>query len=100
MNESRKQWVRAAYDKLDVNKDGRVTIEDVAKIYNASMHPDVVQRRKSEEDIFREFMMQWDTQNKDGIVTFDEFCEYYEGVSCSVDSDDYFGTMMKNAWKL
>lgn len=30
LNESRKKWIRAAYDKLDVNKDGRVTLEDIA----------------------------------------------------------------------
>lgn len=100
MNENRRAWVRKAYNKLDVNKDGRVTLEDVAKIYDASCHPDVVQRRKTEEDVFREFMTQWDTREKDGIVTFEEFCDYFEGVSCSVDSDDYFATMMKNAWKL
>ena len=45
-------------------------------------------------------MSQWDTQEADGIVTFDEFCDYYEGVSCSIDRDDYFELMMKRAWKL
>mmetsp|Transcript_30481 Transcript_30481/g.40551 ORF Transcript_30481/g.40551 Transcript_30481/m.40551 type:complete len:340 (-) Transcript_30481:521-1540(-) len=30
MNDARKVWVRAAYDKLDVTKDGRVTLEDIA----------------------------------------------------------------------
>lgn len=30
MNEGRKACVRAAYEKLDVNKDGQVTIKDVA----------------------------------------------------------------------
>ena len=30
-----------AYDKLDVNKDGKVTLEDIAKLYDASYHPDV-----------------------------------------------------------
>jgi hypothetical protein len=30
MNETRKASLRAAYDKLDVNKDGRVTLGDVA----------------------------------------------------------------------
>ena len=45
-------------------------------------------------------MSQWDTQQADGIVTLDEFYEYYEGVSCSIDRDDYFELMMKQAWKL
>lgn len=42
----------------------------------------------------------WDTQLADGIVTFDEFCDYYRDVSASIDSDDYFVEMMKSAWKI
>lgn len=100
LNDSRKTWVRAAYDKLDVNKDGLVKLDDIAQIYDASQHPDVIDGKKSPEEIFKEFMSAWDTQDKDGIVTFDEFCDYYSGVSASVDRDDYFEFMMKQAWKL
>lgn len=100
MNDARKIWVRAAYDKLDVTKDGRVTLEDIAQIYDASEHPEVKEGKKTPDQIFAEFMSQWDTQEADGIVTFDEFCDYYEGVSCSIDRDDYFEVMMKSAWKL
>ena len=42
----------------------------------------------------------WDTQQKDGIVTFEEFCDYYADVSASIDDDDYFAEMMVGAWKL
>ena len=100
MNESRKALVRAAYNKLDANKDGRVTIKDAAQLFKASSHPDVVQKRRSEEEIYREFLDSYDTFQKDGIVTFEEFMEYYEGVSCMVDSDDYFTQMMKHSWGL
>ena len=36
--------------------------------------------------------------NKDGRVTLDEWIKYYEEVSCSIDSDDYFGTMLATTW--
>jgi hypothetical protein len=29
-----------AYDKLDVNKDGLVKLDDICQIYDASKHPD------------------------------------------------------------
>ncbi len=82
-----------------MNKDGLVKLDDIAQIYDASQHPEVVSGKKTQQDIFMEFMSQWDTQDKDGIVTFDEFCDYYRCISASVDSDDYFEVMMKNAWK-
>jgi hypothetical protein len=36
----------------------------------------------------------------DDIVTIDEFIEYYNHVSCSIDNDSYFDTMMTNSWGL
>jgi hypothetical protein len=30
----------------------------------------------------------------------DEFIEYYNNISCSVDNDEYFEVMIRNAWNL
>ena len=100
INATRKRVIRQAYDKLDVNKDGSVRLDDISKLFDASQHPDVIEGRKSPEQIFVEFMRMWDTQEKDSIITFDEFCEYYSDVSASIDTDDYFVAMMQSAWKL
>ena len=54
----------------------------------------------SKNDILGEFMEQWDTKEKDQKVTFEEFVEYYNDVSASVDEDDYFELMMRNAWHI
>lgn len=34
------------------------------------------------------------------VVTKEEFEEYYNNVSCSIDDDMYFSAMMNSAWKL
>jgi len=34
----------------------------------------------------------------DGIVTLDEWIGYYEEVSSSIDTDDYFGAMITRCW--
>lgn len=36
----------------------------------------------------------------DGKVTPEEFLEYYENVSMSIDDDAYFELMMNNAWRM
>jgi len=40
----------------------------------------------------------WDTQEVDGIITPEEFIEYFKDVSASIDSDEYFEVMIKRAW--
>ena len=39
-------------------------------------------------------------QTPDHVVSKDEWCEYYNNVSASIDRDDYFALMMNNAWNL
>lgn len=36
----------------------------------------------------------------DGMVTLEEFVEYYKNISSSIDDDDYFALMMNNSWNL
>ena len=100
LNESRLSYIKKAYDKLDVNKDGQVKLDDIAKLYDVSQHPDVIQGKMTPEEAYRQYMSMWDTQVADGIITFDEFCDYYRDVSASIDTDEYFAVMMTNAWKL
>ena len=45
-------------------------------------------------------MSLWDTQVPDGIITLEEFCEYFRDVSAAVDTDEEFAAIMKSAWKL
>lgn len=40
------------------------------------------------------------SKKKDGKVTLNEFYDYYSNVSCSVDNDEYFALIIKNAWNL
>lgn len=77
INPFRQGLILQAYKKLDVNRDGQVKLDDIAKLYDASKHPDVLSGRLNPEDIFMEFMSMWDTQDVDGIITPMEFTEYY-----------------------
>lgn len=36
----------------------------------------------------------------DGMITLDEFIEYYTNISANIDNDAYFDLMMSNAWNL
>jgi Ca2+-binding EF-hand superfamily protein len=100
MSSRRRSLILLAFDKLDADGSGQVTIEDLAMTYDTSKHPEVISGALSNEDALKEFLSQWDTIEQDGIVTKDEFLEYYKDVSASIDTDDYFELMIRNAWKL
>jgi hypothetical protein len=63
--------------------------------------------KKTEDQILQEFLETFETahamRNNDTpnyVVTKEEFEEYYNNISASIDDDNYFKLMMENAWKL
>jgi len=96
----RAQLVLLAFDILDADKGGFVDIDDIADKYNAKTNPDVMSGKKTEKQVLKEFLDTFDSGDKDGKVYPDEFCKYYSNVSASVDLDDYFELMIRNAWHI
>ena len=47
-----------------------------------------------------EFMNLWDTQVKEGQVSFDEFAAYHEEISSLMESDQAFEVYMKSAFRV
>lgn len=39
-------------------------------------------------------------KTKDQTITIEEFLEYYNNISMSIQDDQYFEVMMTNAWNL
>ena len=89
--------VHQAYAVLDKDGSGQVNLQDIEMAYDVSFHPEFQSGRKSKEDILKEFMAGWETHKKDAIVTIEEFEDYYKDLSASIDSDDYFELMIRNA---
>lgn len=105
MNNFRKHIVTQAFNKLDSNGNGIVELDDIRGVYNATNHPDVKSGKKTEDDILCEFLDTFEAHHasfkedtRDHKITLDEFMEYYNHVSASIDDDRYFDLMMKNAW--
>jgi Ca2+-binding EF-hand superfamily protein len=100
LNERRKNLVLMAFDILDNDKSGVIELDDIRAKYDASKHPDVIAGKRSTDEILSEFLDTFDTEDKDGKVTTSEFCRYYGNISASIDEDDYFELMIRNAWKI
>ena len=107
MNPFRRKLVAQAYNKLDKDRSGYIDINDIKGVYSAKTHPDVLSGKKTEEQILLEFLETFETHHSlrnngapDHVVTKEEFDEYYNNISASIDNDQYFELMMNNAWKI
>lgn len=94
MAPSRKRLVAQAFAKLDKDGNGYVDINDIKGVYSAKTHPDVLSGKKTEEQILMEFLETFETHHSirnngtpDHIVTKEEFEEYYNNISASIDND-------------
>ena len=107
LNQFRTQIVVKAYKIIDYNGDGQLDINDIKGKYNATKHPDVKSGKKTEDEVLKEFLETFEMHHNvmhgtksDGIVTLDEFIEYYTNISANIDNDAYFDLMMTNAWNI
>ena len=107
MNEFRQNLVQNVFDKLDTKKSGEISFKELNNKYNAKNHPDVISGKISEEEALKEFIDTFqETYNylcgteTNNIVTIEEFLEYYENVSMTIDEDDYFEYLLNNVWNL
>lgn len=107
MNDYRKSLVERAFRSLDSNSNGYIEVDDIKERYNAKRHPDVIQGKKSEEQILMDFIETFEIHHaiknnheRDARVTYEEFEEYYANISVSIDNDEYFALMINNSWNL
>lgn len=100
LNPRRKKMVMKAFHMLDKDNSGQITVSDIKGIYDVSRNPEFLEGRSTKEQILTNFLNQFDGArgNNDGVVTLDEFHDYYKDVGMSVPSDEYFVQMMESTW--
>merc|ERR1719263_99208 len=109
MNPMRKKIALKAFAIMDKDGSGTLDINDIRGTYNAKQHPDVKAGKKTEDEILGEFLdtfedhwndVKGNPDSRDGRINTQEWLEYYNNVSMSIDRDDYFQLMMNNTWNM
>eukprot|EP00299_Pterocystis_sp_00344_P001247 c11080_g1_i1.p1 GENE.c11080_g1_i1~~c11080_g1_i1.p1 ORF type:complete len:322 (+),score=77.89 c11080_g1_i1:77-967(+) len=101
ISKTRLALVNRIFATMDADGSGVLTVEDMKLRYNAKANPDVQSKKKTEEQVLREFLDTFEGQGGergDGQVTRQEFVDYYTGVSSNIDSDDHFLLLICNVW--
>lgn len=99
MNDFRVDFVKQAFATMDKDGSGIVDQADIEATYDVSQNPNVASGKTTPAAAFTAFLNNFD-KSHDGKVTMDEFIEYYNWISASIDSDDYFELMIRNAWHI
>lgn len=107
LNDFRHGLIEKAFKVIDRDGNGFLDIDDIKDLYNAKRHPDVIQGKKTEQQILMDFIETFETHHsikhqhdRDSRVTLEEFVEYYANISVSIDNDEYFALMMNNSWNI
>ena len=100
LSERRKSCIKMAFDCLDKDRSGEITVDEMIEAYNFEKDPEVAAGNKTVNQAARDFMKQWDRFDSDGLVTYEEFEDYYKAISAGIDGDDYFELMIRNAWRI
>eukprot|EP00826_Nyctotherus_ovalis_P008157 TRINITY_DN12102_c0_g9_i2.p1 TRINITY_DN12102_c0_g9~~TRINITY_DN12102_c0_g9_i2.p1 ORF type:complete len:472 (-),score=193.05 TRINITY_DN12102_c0_g9_i2:797-2212(-) len=103
MNEKRAKLANLAFNSLDADKKGTVSIADMKQKFNGNKHPAVLAGRKTEPQAVSEFTTALDLYQecydlKAPTLTRKEFLEYYNNISNCIEEDQYFQDMMVNCW--
>lgn len=102
LTERREAMVWRAFSLMDRDGSGTIEAKDVAHLYDVSQHREFIEQTKTKEEILDDFLNSFDgvKGNNDGIISKDEWYEYYTDLSVSVPSDDYFVQMMESTWNI
>ena len=99
MNETRITWVNKAFDKLDVDGTGSVSVADIAAIHNSAKDETIKLGKTTVNAVFQNLLKSY-SDDGDDKISREEFIDYYREISPSFDDDEYFIEMIKSAWKL
>ena len=75
-------------------------------VFNCSKHPKVIAGEMSEEQVFAQFLKNFNDYGEGKIDRkvlsniIKEWNDYYSAVSSCIDNDDHFVLLMKTAWNL
>jgi Ca2+-binding EF-hand superfamily protein len=97
----RAKMVTKVFNMLDRDGSGFVAISDVTGIFDVSLNPEFIERRKTREQILTEYLNNFEGArgNKDGKISKEEFFDYYTDISMNLPSDEYFVRMMESTWQ-
>lgn len=92
--------VDKAFKYLDKDGSGVLNVKDIINIYDVTKNKEFIEKKKTREQILSEFLNNFEgvKGNRDGIISKQEWDDYYTDLATSTPSDEYFVAMMESVW--
>jgi Ca2+-binding EF-hand superfamily protein len=106
---NRENLVKKVYNTFPKNNGDKVSINEIKLLFNYKRHPEVISGKKSEGEIFGEFLNDIENFKEflenykgeyDNNLCLDDFIYFYNIVGFGFDDDKMFEYMLNNCWNL
>uniref|UniRef100_A0A7S1IRI4 EF-hand domain-containing protein n=1 Tax=Eutreptiella gymnastica TaxID=73025 RepID=A0A7S1IRI4_9EUGL len=91
----RKKVIERAFQRFDADNNGVADAAEICRRFQVNMNPVVVKGKRTADEVLNDFQAAFDQ----GPVTYEDFEEYWTGVSTLVKNDKHFEIMIQHAWK-
>jgi hypothetical protein len=105
MNHTRKMAVINLFRKLDLAKTGYLKLSELKRYFQPMFHPDVISKKKSEEEAWLEITNLLVTSRGGKrvlpsvqLIPWADFEDYFEGQSIDYPDDHQFSVCVKKVW--
>lgn len=92
---ARIQMISQVYQLLYRKLEGHVTLENLGKIFDATKHPQVFMKLKTEEEVFKEYITSWGPIDPFAPISESQFVAFYSDISGCIDRADMFEKILK-----
>lgn len=98
----KKAMVEKAFVLMDKDNSGKINMQDIVQLYDVTQNKEFQEGKKTRDEILMEFLNNFDgvKGNNDGIISKQEWTDYYTDLAMSTPSDEYFVRMMEQTWCL
>jgi hypothetical protein len=101
MSARRSALVDLCFEKVDVNCNNYLCIDELCAAYDISCNQDAIEGKYSKEQIVAQFLEGFGLTGEEVTkVTRDMWIDYYTDLSMTVVDDSYFVSMLESIWQV
>jgi len=98
LNKSRQKAVEIAFQEMDGDHSGEISLAEINACYDPRTHPQVVAGKMTRDEAHAEFISAMD-KDADGVITKSEFLDFFKDISLAFEADEDFTRFVRGMWR-